>query len=808
MMPFFPSFPGMLPEDNGPFKPEEAARLKKQVSAALDASAPLKQRLDAVAVLNADAGFGSLVREAERAGAVPALATLLLADFPADGDLPASRADADAVAAVKVGRRGPAMVKSKSLRRAAAEALCDMANYPTHVAAMLSAGIFRESGAERLLAALLPRVDWRLRVTEWVTGRDQTYMIAERLVCMCANAMPHVAEAVRRWALSSVLPLVFTHIKTPQHLVNDIATAAFAEAHRRRKARLARLAAPPAGERAARARLGSMRLADAPSGGGAAGFEAGREANGVLDYMPAESDLYGDDSEDEGEGERTDRRGARQAVEEDEVFARDGERAICACQAAWSYWKAEGGEHRDAPNTPDPDRGAPMHMLRGSAYMAAFRLLSAVISLTRPSGGGSLGFPDFEMSELVRLAEEHGAIGKLEGMGCIIPTDLWRGVHGAMRLMYTSHAVTRAPIWRAQLVADARRATELRQAGNEHFSSGRLQEAVVAYVSALRLDSSDSAALNNLALCWLKLGHPGRARWAAQETLRADPANPKAWARYGDCFTAARRPQLAQLCYKQAMALGARKDELEPRLNAAIEGLKGRPAWDVATIPDAAADRDRYRAWLKLPPRSPLDCVNPAAESMEMWGDEFMRVINDSKHIAAFHIKPLSSLAACARKTASDARALPAADESWIVSWSDTPLVSQETGIVKCLLNVQPTYGGEEFGLHMLQVLGVPRTKQVCLAIRAALFHPQYKGRRRRPSDVTIAARLALWGDEITRELRAFSIDNVYVQSQEEARIYCPENDTAADGFNHRGEWEVARAGRLPPPASKERSKA
>ncbi|GBF88222.1 hypothetical protein Rsub_00934 [Raphidocelis subcapitata] len=763
--------------------------LQNHVAVIRAAGAPLEKRLDAAHDIRLVARSAKF--QCTGSGAVPALATLLLADFPADGDLPASRTDADAVRTIQI--EGKPLIKNKSLRRAAAEALCQLSEFPACVEEMAAEGMFSDDGLGRLLKALLPRVDWRQPIREWMTGRDQTYILADRLCLLCANAVAHAKGDAFAWASEEAALLLFRHMLSPQDLVDAVAAPLWTAFERNAKERKEKALDQNPAMRAFLARK-QPRAVSGPDDRGAL-LADGREGNGALGPAPLHGDLAEDSSEGEEETPRlkAEFEGSKEIEAQEEREAQSVMRAIAAERA---YWEADPTSDA-ADEQSEPEFTQPYDRTRYRFHLDALNLLDRMVAKMDP------GKRDRVFLDLAR----NGAIAKLLGFMQATPMGLQSGTAPLvlMRQVYTDYAVAEAPALRAPLLADARRATELRQAGNEHFSSGQLQEAVLRYCSALRLDSSDAAALNNLALCWTKMGHLARARRAAEDCLMLDPANAKAWARYGDCFAAARRPQLAQLCYKQAGALGARKDELEPRLNAAIEGLKGHPAWDPAKIPEAYYETARYCSWLQVPAQLLMDQLESARISgegtMAPWPPQLRGVLHSSKHIASAWIKPRINLAASARAGDAQLRALPPASmEAWVMSWSDTPLMSRETGLVRCLIAICcPTADTEEAKNFSVHFLGVPRAKQVVAAFRAAVNNPKFgaAGGRRVPSSVCLAHRMAPWADEIVRDLRACGVDSVIVETEAEAKRACVENWTRSDGFNNRGHHQIERLRRL-----------
>jgi len=104
---------------------------------------------------------------------------------------------------------------------------------------------------------------------------------------------------------------------------------------------------------------------------------------------------------------------------------------------------------------------------------------------------------------------------------------------------------------------DAAKSLELKDLGNTALLSGRINEAITHYTSAINLqpNTPNAILLSNRAQAYIKVENYGLAITDATAAIQTDPAYPKAYYRRGTCEFALNKPKAARKDFRMVCKL-------------------------------------------------------------------------------------------------------------------------------------------------------------------------------------------------------------------------------------------------------------
>ncbi|EFN54679.1 hypothetical protein CHLNCDRAFT_58174 [Chlorella variabilis] len=185
----------MMPLVEAPFCDEMYATCLDRVATIKDASAPVKDRIEAIQLMHGDAGWGDNGREAMRAGAIEALVEVATDGWPQGGDLASSSCPYDEVIEVgtSTGQEEEEEEEQeyrcrhkRSMRRVAICCLTEMGNYQPLALRMAAAGLL-DRGLPDMIRDSLARYRYGQSLRSMEESADQVQHIAERLLNLCAS---------------------------------------------------------------------------------------------------------------------------------------------------------------------------------------------------------------------------------------------------------------------------------------------------------------------------------------------------------------------------------------------------------------------------------------------------------------------------------------------------------------------------------------------------------------------------------------------------------------------------------------------
>eukprot|EP00878_Enallax_costatus_P035971 GHUV01040237.1.p1 GENE.GHUV01040237.1~~GHUV01040237.1.p1 ORF type:complete len:690 (+),score=95.53 GHUV01040237.1:319-2388(+) len=361
--------------------------------------------------------------------------------------------------------------------------------------------------------------------------------------------------------------------------------------------------------------------------------------------------------------------------------------------------------------------------------------------------------------QLLRLIHEGGLISKLRGnMSPKEPSMITLyGPHMAViRLteVWTKNCYKLSDVMYQRVRDDEDHSLELRLDGNGAFRGGELQKALDCYWKAIALNPEDSSLYNNISLVYAKMGDSLQALYAAEESLKVDPAVSKSWARLGDAYRMMERWQLAHLAYTAALEMMPNDADILARQSDARSHLA--QVWDIdRDVPDGMRDfihsPSLYFKWLGLGKDDLMEMYKAGPDQDDFIDSLLERREGHSRHIACTKIKEdvknaralavatgllkPETLPACCKDLVR-IEDLPRGFESWTISWTDTPLRHKQTGLNRHTLTAM---SGSRMR-SMLTVLGTPGVAAVRKLLISGMTNPMF-GQPERPTIIFVAHR-------------------------------------------------------------------
>lgn len=126
-------------------------------------------------------------------------------------------------------------------------------------------------------------------------------------------------------------------------------------------------------------------------------------------------------------------------------------------------------------------------------------------------------------------------------------------------------------------------AEKLKAEGNRHLSSGRHDEAISCYQSAINLDPQNSILHSNLAAAQIALGDYEAAVESSQRAVDLDPGYAKAWSRMGTALHQLGRHDKAIEAFQEALCLDPNNENAKQTLKT-LQPPSPTPASNMADM--------------------------------------------------------------------------------------------------------------------------------------------------------------------------------------------------------------------------------
>src|SRR5262249_51819516 len=128
---------------------------------------------------------------------------------------------------------------------------------------------------------------------------------------------------------------------------------------------------------------------------------------------------------------------------------------------------------------------------------------------------------------------------------------------GLRLVLISAVALTSTMVLRADIPSESQASEIQLQIGNQFFTEGRYQDALDAYLRALKVPdpTNPQAAHTGAIMSALRIAEFDRARTESEALVRMSPRDPNAVALYGDALWASGLFQEAEEKYEQALAL-------------------------------------------------------------------------------------------------------------------------------------------------------------------------------------------------------------------------------------------------------------
>jgi tetratricopeptide (TPR) repeat protein len=132
-------------------------------------------------------------------------------------------------------------------------------------------------------------------------------------------------------------------------------------------------------------------------------------------------------------------------------------------------------------------------------------------------------------------------------------------------------------LWRRALACTSRNSGAEQNLGQAIHEKGNVEEAIVHFQNALRIDPSQASVHSALGVALLEMGRPQQSLAYLERALEIDPNDADAHYNYGNTLLQLGRAREAVTQYSRALELN--RDDVEAQNNL---------AWVLATCPDAA----------------------------------------------------------------------------------------------------------------------------------------------------------------------------------------------------------------------------
>ncbi|KAF6250689.1 hypothetical protein COO60DRAFT_1646284 [Scenedesmus sp. NREL 46B-D3] len=414
--------------------------------------------------------------------------------------------------------------------------------------------------------------------------------------------------------------------------------------------------------------------------------------------------------------------------------------------------------------------------------------------------------------QLLILVHEGGLINKLRGMlpqrsrrACMSPSMLVNGpglTINMLTALWTDKVHELSKQLNKRLQEDEARSLELRQQGNAAFKQGKLHQALAYYWQAAALHPGDTALLNNISLACFKQGNIQQALHSAEESVKADPTVAKSWCRLGDAYRALARWQLAHLAYTAARELAPEDADLQERQADVRSHLD--TAWAVEDIPHPTKDmmsgatfrwmglkRAELMAAMRSTSGDGADFITEAiskheGESRVVTCMQLQDELDDARApaVAAGRVSSAWLPPSCSQlKRVQD---LPCRGDHWSISWSDTPLLHKQTGLIRHMVMVASQRPGQLRATVMC--LGTPGMAAVKRALLSACANPG-AGQPERPVGRFAAHRMFPIFYKVAELCSSLGFAAA-AKTAAEAQKSATHNDTDWQGFNNSGAYD------------------